>query len=84
MLDSMTTSAHLPSVLDALAANQLGRALYPAVFRDGPQPANWARFIFLNPEARKIYADWDRASKDCIAFFRLKPAATRTTVRSPT
>jgi len=38
--------------LDALGANQLGRVLYPALFGGGRrQPANWARFVFLNPQA---------------------------------
>jgi transcriptional regulator with XRE-family HTH domain len=73
MLDSMTASAVFAENgrLDALGANQLGRALYPALF--GParrQPANWARFVFLDPEARKFYGDWDRSAKDCVAILR--------------
>ncbi len=58
--------------LDSLGANQLGCALYPPMFRDGPQPANWARFIFLNREASEIYADWGRAAKDTVALLRLE------------
>jgi transcriptional regulator with XRE-family HTH domain len=73
MLDSMTASAVFAENgrLDALGANQLGRALYPALF--GPerrQPANWARFVFLDPEAPKFYGDWDRSAKDCVAILR--------------
>jgi hypothetical protein len=34
------------------------------------QPANWARFVFLNPQARDFYADWDRSAKDCVAIVR--------------
>jgi transcriptional regulator with XRE-family HTH domain len=72
MLDSMTGSAAFAENgrLDALGANQLGRALYPAFFGHGQQPANWARFVFLNPAAQDIYADWDRAAKDCVAILR--------------
>jgi transcriptional regulator with XRE-family HTH domain len=73
MLDSMTGSAAFAENgrLDALGANQLGRALYPALFGEGRrQPANWARFVFLNPQARDFYADWDRSAKDCVAILR--------------
>ncbi|MDX6584432.1 MAG: hypothetical protein QOI10_3616 [Solirubrobacterales bacterium] len=73
MLDSMTASAVFAENgrLDALGANRLGRALYPSLF--GParrQPANWARFVFLDPEAPKFYGDWDRSAKDCVAILR--------------
>jgi hypothetical protein len=72
MLDSMTTSAAFAENgrLDALGANQLGRALYPALFHNDQQPKNWARFIFFNREARSIYADWERAAKDVVALLR--------------
>jgi transcriptional regulator with XRE-family HTH domain len=72
MLDSMTASPAFAENgrLDALGANQLGRALYPALFRSGRQPGNWARFVFFNPEARNFYANWDRAAKDCVAILR--------------
>jgi len=72
MLDSMTSAAAFAENgrLDALGANQLGRALYPAVFGQARQPANWARFVFLDPEARSFYGDWERAAKDCVAILR--------------
>jgi transcriptional regulator with XRE-family HTH domain len=72
MLDSMTASAALAENgrLDALGANQLGRALYPALFGRGRQPGNWGRFIFLDPDARSFYADWDRAARESVAILR--------------
>jgi transcriptional regulator with XRE-family HTH domain len=72
MLDSMTASAAFAENgrLDALGANQLGRALYPALFGQGRHPANWARFVFLDPEAPSFYADWDRAARDSVAILR--------------
>lgn len=72
LLDSMTTSAVFAENgrLDALGANRLGRALYPPMFRDERPPANWARFIFFNGDARSIYADWERAAKDVVALLR--------------
>jgi transcriptional regulator with XRE-family HTH domain len=72
MLDSMTSAAAFAENgrLDALGANQLGRALYPAVFGQARQPANWARYVFLDAEARGFYGDWERAAKDCVAILR--------------
>jgi transcriptional regulator with XRE-family HTH domain len=73
MLDSMTGGAAFAENgrLDALGANQLGRALYPALFGAGRrQPANWARFVFLDPQAPDFYGDWDRTAKDCVAILR--------------
>jgi transcriptional regulator with XRE-family HTH domain len=74
MLDSMTTSAAFAenARLDALGANALGRALYPALFGRGRQPGNWARYIFFNPQARAIYADWDRAARETVALLRFE------------
>jgi len=71
MLDSMTASAAFAENgrLDALGANQLGRALYPAVFGQGRE-ANWARYVFLDPQARDFHVDWERAAKDCVALLR--------------
>ncbi len=73
MLDSMTNAAAFASNgrLDVLSANQLGRALYAPMFRDGPQTANWGRTGTARPR---------RPSRSCA----YKPEATRTTARSPT
>jgi MmyB-like transcription regulator ligand binding domain/Helix-turn-helix domain len=73
MLDSMSASAAFAENgrLDALGANQLGRARYPALFGENRrQPANWARFVFLSPEAQSFYGDWERTAKDCVAILR--------------
>jgi transcriptional regulator with XRE-family HTH domain len=72
MLDSMTTAAAFAENgrLDALSANPLGRALYPGLFTHGRQPGNWARYIFLNSDARAVYADWDRAARETVALLR--------------
>ena len=72
ILDAMTASPAFAENgrLDALGANALGRALFPAIFGRGRQPRNWARFVFFHPEARDFFADWDRAAKDCVAILR--------------
>jgi transcriptional regulator with XRE-family HTH domain len=58
------------SRVDYLAANPLGRALYAPLFDSLEQPANSARFTFLDPAARDFYLDWERVAKDLAAHLR--------------
>ena len=55
--------------LDILAANQLGYALYSLYVSPG-QPANTARFAFLDPRAKDFYLDWDRVTDEVVAILR--------------
>jgi transcriptional regulator with XRE-family HTH domain len=55
---------------DYLAANQLGRALYAPMFDSREQPANSARFTFLDPAAVDFYPDWDQVASDLVAHLR--------------
>jgi transcriptional regulator with XRE-family HTH domain len=55
---------------DMLAANRLARALYAPVLADPRRPANNARFVYLDPNARRFFADWDRAADDIAAMLR--------------
>jgi hypothetical protein len=55
---------------DYLAANQLGRALYAPMFDSREQPANSARFTFLDPAALDFYPDWDQVASDLVAHLR--------------
>ena len=55
---------------DVLAANELGRALYTDLMAEVVQPPNNSRFTFLNPAARRFYADWERAADDIVAILR--------------
>jgi transcriptional regulator with XRE-family HTH domain len=71
IVDAMTTPAIVRnSRVDYLSANALGRALYAPVFESREQPANSARFTFLDPAAQDFYADWDRTAKDLVAHLR--------------
>ena len=64
--------------VDYLAANPLGRALYAPVFDSPEQPANSARFTFLDPAAPDFYPDWDRARlRARRVTCAPRPAATR-------
>ena len=71
IVDAMTTPAIVRnSRVDYLSANALGRALYAPVFESREQPANSARFTFLDPAAADFYPDWDRVSSDLVAHLR--------------
>jgi transcriptional regulator with XRE-family HTH domain len=72
LLDAMTDA---PAVVmngrtDALAANQLGRALFGLVFAGHGAPPNFARFTFLDPRARDFWADWHRIADDTVEMLR--------------
>jgi transcriptional regulator with XRE-family HTH domain len=55
---------------DLIAANALGRALYAPVFDSPEQPANHARFTFLDPAAPDFYPEWDRLASEVVATLR--------------
>jgi hypothetical protein len=71
ILDQMGTPAIVRNARgDYIAANQLGRALYAPLFESREQPANSARFTFLDPAAIDFFADWDRVASDIVAHLR--------------
>jgi transcriptional regulator with XRE-family HTH domain len=69
MIDAMTT---VPAFvrngrLDLLGANELGRALYSQHFDSHAQPANTARFVFLDDRSQTYYVDWNTVAADVVA-----------------
>jgi len=56
--------------LDLLAANDLGFALYSPMYAEPAQPANTARFVFLDPHATEFFRDYDKAANDTVALLR--------------
>jgi hypothetical protein len=56
--------------MDYVAANALGRALYAPICADTVNRANTARFMFLNPEARTFFPDWERDATNIVATLR--------------
>jgi transcriptional regulator with XRE-family HTH domain len=71
ILDSVSAPAIVRnSRADYLAANRLGRALYAPLFDSREQPANSARFTFLDPAAQDFYLDWEHVAKDLVAHLR--------------
>ena len=71
LLDQIEAPAIVSTVhCDYLAANPLGRALYAPVFESAEQPANSARFTFLDPAAPDFYRDWERLATELVASLR--------------
>jgi len=72
ILDSMTSApAYVRNArMDILAANRLGAALFAPVLSSPAQPANSARFMFLDPAAPAFYLDWERQAQDVVATLR--------------
>ncbi len=57
--------------LDVLGQNSLA-ALLIADFDNMPlEERNQARFVFLDPHARELYADWDQVAADTAAMLRM-------------
>jgi hypothetical protein len=61
---------------DVLAANRLGYALYSDMYVDPARPVNVARFVFLNPRARRFFLDWESAANDTVVILRIEAGRT--------
>ena len=73
ILDSMVSAAALigNGRTDLLAWNSLGRALMDDMITTATTtPPNFARFIFLEPTARRFYPDWEIAASTNVAQLR--------------
>lgn len=75
VLDAITDAPALVGNgrFDVLAMNQLARALYSPVLADTRRPANIARFVYLNPEAARVFfVDYDQIAHDAAAKLRMQ------------
>lgn len=55
------------AVLDVVAANDLGRALYSDLFRGSPgRNPNIARYAFLDPRSTDFWVDWQIVADDIV------------------
>jgi hypothetical protein len=71
VLDAMITPAWVRNGrADFVGWNRLARALYAPVFESPVQPANTARFAFLDPRSTGFYLDWNRTADDIVAVLR--------------
>jgi transcriptional regulator with XRE-family HTH domain len=60
--------------LDLLAANDLGRAVFSELYVGDTQPANFARFVFLDDRARDFYLDFPQAAADTVGVLHSEAA----------
>lgn len=56
--------------LDLLYLNDMAAALYTEHLDDPVRPPNAARFVFLDPRARRFYAEWGTIAHDLAAALR--------------
>ena len=57
--------------MDLLATNPLGRAMHASLYERAPGPVpNFARYTFLDEDARRFYPDWDTAADTAVAILR--------------
>ena len=61
---------------DIVAANVLGYAMHADLVDTPARPLNFARFIFLDPQARNFYRDWQRAAHTNVAILRREAGRT--------
>lgn len=72
-LDSMDSAVAMigNGRTDLLAWNRLGRALMDDMFATAvTSPPNFARFLFLEPSARRVYPDWEASARVNVAMLR--------------
>ena len=58
--------------MDIVAANQLCRALYAGALEEDKLPVNMARYLFLDPQSRGFYRDWDAVADDTVGALRMQ------------
>lgn len=69
-LDAITAPAIVRNGrMDLVAANALGRAMHAPLYAGAAVP-NFARFQFLDEEARTFYPDWSKAADTSVAILR--------------
>jgi len=56
--------------LDIIAINRLGRAVFSEMYVQPQRPANFGRFVFLDPLAPRFYQDWENAAVQTVALLR--------------
>ncbi|WP_263055320.1 helix-turn-helix transcriptional regulator [Curtobacterium sp. RIT-PI-V] len=61
---------------DIVAANALGYAMHSDLVAAPARPMNFSRFIFLDPQARNFYQDWQRAAHTNVAILRREAGRT--------
>ncbi len=56
---------------EILAWNRMSAALFGDWGRLPAPERNWARLVFLNPDYRELFVDWDQKAYDMVSFLRM-------------
>jgi transcriptional regulator with XRE-family HTH domain len=76
LLDLLTALEGVPAYVwgrrsDVLAWNRMASAVFGDWAARAPQDRNWARITFLDPTARRRFADWETKASDVVGHLRL-------------
>ncbi|MFF3329176.1 helix-turn-helix domain-containing protein [Streptomyces sp. NPDC002888] len=56
---------------DILAWNRMAAALFGDWAELPPAERNWARMVFLRPEYRELFVDWEQKAIDMVSYLRM-------------
>ncbi|GAA4299390.1 helix-turn-helix transcriptional regulator [Streptomyces venetus] len=56
---------------DVLAWNRMAAALFGDWAELPPAERNWARLVFLRPDYRDLFVEWDQKAKDMVGYLRM-------------
>ncbi|MFF8030324.1 MULTISPECIES: helix-turn-helix transcriptional regulator [unclassified Streptomyces] len=56
---------------EILAWNRMAAALFGDWGRMPVQDRNWARLVFLDPDCRDLFTEWDQKAADLVAYLRM-------------
>ncbi|CAL9477977.1 hypothetical protein SUDANB1_02964 [Streptomyces sp. enrichment culture] len=56
---------------DILAWNRMAAALFGDWAEQPAQERNWARMVFLRPEYRELFVEWDQKAADIVGYLRM-------------
>lgn len=72
LLDSVEVPAYISGRRsDILAWNRMAAAVFGDWSELPPQERNWARLVFLKPEYRDLFVEWDQKAYDIVSYLRM-------------
>ena len=76
LLELLTAMEGVPAYVwgrrsDVLAWNRTASAVFGDWAARAPEERNWARITFLDPAARRLFADWESKASDVVGHLRL-------------
>ena len=72
LLDSIEVPAYVSGRRsDILAWNRMAAAVFGDWSELPVEERNWARLVFLKPEYRELFVDWDQKAYDIVSYLRM-------------